>query len=84
MQTHWYVAMLYHNVACFQQTPLDFLPQSRLVWMNGTSLEFNATLINGEWELAYPSSLLLPAQVVRTIIIAMVQRALHLAVPCGL
>jgi hypothetical protein len=33
--------------ACFQQTPLDFLPTARLVWMNGTSLEFNATLVNG-------------------------------------
>ena len=31
--------------ACFQQTPLDFLPSSRLVWMNGTSLDFKPTLL---------------------------------------
>ena len=31
--------------ACFQQTPLDFLPSSRLVWMNGTSLPFKPTLL---------------------------------------
>jgi hypothetical protein len=31
---------------CFQQMPLDFLPESRLVWMNGSSLDFKATLVN--------------------------------------
>lgn len=31
---------------CFQQTPLAFLPDARLVFDNGTSLDFKPTLVN--------------------------------------
>lgn len=84
VRTQWCVAMVHRNAACFQQTPLDFLPQARLVWMNGTSLGFNATLVNGDFKSStLRPSLLLSAQDVRTDVVAVVQRVPLLAGPCG-